>query len=167
MKQRRIIFLAIDGVLNDNTWDEVKDRAWIQPEFASRLQKILTTTNAQVVLISQRRQPLQAGKINVAGFGLLFRSHGICPNMAGFVPFSVNRCDKTALIKDWLRNNIWSNYVVLDSGDLKINNQIITKDGLTDQNVEDTISILLGDKEIVVNKEETLDTDNMVDIGER
>jgi len=143
---RRIIFLDIDGTLNDNTWKKDDFAPWILIQCAKNLNHIIQRTEAQVVLTSQRRIMLHSGRISLSGLQVLFKSHGITASLAGYLPYTENWEDKNFLIKDWLRINRWNRFVVLDDVKMNIENQVLLDGtiGLTEDNAQEAIEILNG-----------------------
>jgi hypothetical protein len=149
MKNRKIVFLSIDGILNDYSWKEGDHIPWIMDEYVEHFNHIVKATEPQIVLSSQRRRAIHYGNIDQSGFRVLLKSHGIKIPLAGYLPFTENWSDKTFLIQQWLRRNNWERYVVLDKLNLQIDNQIIPENpGLTAENAKDAIDVLLGLKDI-------------------
>lgn len=147
MSYRKVLFLEIDGILNDNSWQHDDTAPWVLKKPASHLNYILQKTDAKIILISQRRAALHSGRITLSGFQVLLKSHGIKANLAGYLNYSDNWEDKRFLIKDWLRVNTWKTYVVLDSTNMECDNQVFPnpKIGLSYDNAVETISILNGE----------------------
>ncbi len=55
----RVLFLDVDGVLNRTGYRPVESlglRSWIEPELAERLSRLLRTSEAEIVLISDWRR---------------------------------------------------------------------------------------------------------------
>lgn len=146
MKLRLIIFLGIDGTLNDNTWKDDPNAPWITPGPAQALNYILQQTGAQIILTSQRRHALYSGRITLSGFQILLKSHGIAGNVAGYIPYTDNWEDKKFLIKEWLRVNHCSRYVILDDVNMQNDNQVMPEPtiGLTMDNAQDAVAMLQG-----------------------
>lgn len=140
----KICFLDIDGTLNDNGWQNDEFEPWITHTCAKNFSKIIQATGAKVVLISQRRAALHGGRISLAGFQLLLRSHGIKCHVIDFVPYDKDCQQKRWLVTEWLNNNECDRYVILDDMHLSLSYQVKPDGnvGLTEQDVEKAISIL-------------------------
>lgn len=72
-----LIFLDIDGVLNDTRHAPGVGLSPIRADRVERLNRILAATGAKVVLISGWRWIIHAGDMTVVGFDWLLRSHGM------------------------------------------------------------------------------------------
>ena len=169
MNIRRVIFLDIDGTLNDNSWKEEPDTPWILQPCAKALDYIINETGAQLILTSQRRHAIHTGRISMSGFQVLLKSHGIKGNLAGHLPYTDNWEDKRFLIKDWLRINNWNRYCVIDDVDMHVGNQVFPKSdtGLTIEDTEEAIGILNGEiDKLPVKIKEELNDSCTVDLNE-
>ena len=147
MQYRKVIFLDIDGTLNDNSWRQDDSAPWILREPAAALHHIVQETGAQIILSSQRRANLHTGRISLSGFQVLLKSHGCKANVAGYLTYTDNWADKKFLIRDWLRVNTWKHFAIIDDVDMECPNQVFTdpKTGLTFENALEAIQILNGD----------------------
>jgi len=169
MNIRRVIFLDIDGTLNDNSWKEDPDAPWILPSCAKVLDHIISETGAQLILTSQRRQAVHTGRISMSGFQVLLKSHGIRGNLAGHLPYTDDWEDKRFLIKDWLRINNWNRFCVLDDVDMHSGNQVFpnSETGLIMDDAEEAIGILNGEiDKLPKNIKQELDDTDCVDLSE-
>ena len=164
----KILFLDIDGVLNAHEpYDSVIGGNRIYHDKAMRLNRVLLTTDAKLVLSSAWRYQIINGWSDLNGFAWLLRSHGIIGDrlishtaadtmhdgtwdgVAGTWPIYNERGKQ---ITDWLECHPESRdcrYVVLDDLDLGISEaghpfvQTDGKIGLTDQDTERLIGLLV------------------------
>ncbi len=105
-KQMNIVFLDIDGVLNDweRSWREVPD---YNPEFVpccvKAFNKIIRATEAKIVLSSSWRYGIHRGDFSLRGFGRMLRSHSVRGELIGATRPS--ECDEPRWreIADWLK----------------------------------------------------------------
>lgn len=75
-----VIFLDIDGVLNDfeRSWGEVPDyNPEILPHCVHNLNSIIRATEAKLVLSSAWRNLIINGHMSIYGFQTLLRTHGV------------------------------------------------------------------------------------------
>jgi hypothetical protein len=137
----RLIFLDIDGVLNTHEplCPEVMCGRLHQDKVI-RLNHILRTTGASIVLSSAWRYLVHRGEMNIAGMDWLLRSHGVMSgrllgitrtdsmredlNFKGCEPWPVHH-ERGQQISDWLNTeDPWiteaASYVVIDDLDLGI-----------------------------------------------
>jgi len=75
-----ILFLDIDGVLNDHEFDEDAKSSTISRECADRLNRILEATKAMIVLSSAWRYMVLKNAMTLTGFEYLLRTHWIVAN---------------------------------------------------------------------------------------
>ena len=73
----RVIFLDIDGVLNQCDWQEGNGCPAIHPECVKQLNKLLEATRAKIVVISNWRHQLNRGDMTPEGFAFMLRTHGV------------------------------------------------------------------------------------------
>lgn len=162
----KIIFLDIDGVLNQNNgkyaYNDECGSTGIDPNCVNRLNKILKKTRAKIVIISAWRYMIIRGAMEIKGFSYLLQTHGLLKNrifdyIAKDLTNSSDDMSRGLLISQWVEkykskklNKIHrlTHYVVIDDKDLGISAQghpfIQTNPitGLTDENVEEAINIL-------------------------
>jgi hypothetical protein len=165
MSERPIVFLDIDGVLNDHRDDPVARSGWIHRDKAARLNRILQAADARVVVTSAWRYFIHRGEMDLAGFEWLLRSHGVMPGRLRGVtradtmvrvesgrnperrPLSDERGEQ---IREWLAINTAAGppYVVIDDMDSGIVAaghpfvRTIGSIGLTDDDADRAIAIL-------------------------
>lgn len=77
MELIKVIFLDIDGVLNDHYWNDESMCGQIDPDKVQRLNTILRETGAFICLSSAWRYILHRGEANLMGMEWLLRSHGV------------------------------------------------------------------------------------------
>ena len=73
----RVIFLDIDGVLNQCDWKEGDPRPATCPSCVRQLNRVLKETGASVVLVSNWRHLVNRGDITPKGFEFLLHTHGV------------------------------------------------------------------------------------------
>lgn len=140
----KVIFLDIDGVLNDHT---ILDSGCcgIDREKASFLNYIIRKTGARLIITSAWRYMVLCDAMTAHGFSYLLRTHGIDATIDGFTTLDESICTREAQIKEYLRNAInIDKYVIIDDLNLDIDNfvKIDGNIGLTLNDVEKAISIL-------------------------
>lgn len=136
-----LIFLDIDGVLN--THEPLEEGVMcgkLHDKKVERLNTIIDSTGAKIVLSSAWRYLVHRGEMNLAGLGWLLRSHGIRDVLIGVTrPDTMERgtwdgsthwtpCnnERGQQISDWIKdhNNLEADlierYVVIDDLDLGI-----------------------------------------------
>ena len=131
-----ILFLDIDGVLNDGTWLTDAKSFHIKPQCVKPFNRIIKEIHPDIVLTSAWRYMILAGTMTTQGFQFLLRSHGVsCDiHIIGITPQSefcrhckhVNvrgaaDCEKCGealkrgqQITSWLHGKIRRNYLVID-----------------------------------------------------
>lgn len=164
-----LLFLDIDGVLNAHEWDPEVLCGQIHRDKVQRLNHVLRTTGAMVVMSSAWRYIVHRGEANLAGMDWLLRSHGMLAGRligitrpdtmregTGYdgVPMSWPVTDERGQqISDWLIENGGSRrrYVAIDDLDLGITaagHSLVQTDeriGLTDADAERAVAILRGE----------------------
>lgn len=146
-----VIFLDIDGVLNDHTIHPRILYCTIEKAIALRLDRILVETDASIVLTSAWRYLVHDGSMRLDGLRYLLNSHWI----DGDRLIGITRPDRSASLTDrgqqiteWLAEHGSRPYIVIDDMDLEItacgHPLVLTdgRNGLSDQDVEQAIGIL-------------------------
>lgn len=77
---KRILFLDIDGVLNDHIIDSVAKSATILPRCVKALNRVIDATDCRVVLVSAWRYMVLMDAMTVRGMEYLLRTHGLWVN---------------------------------------------------------------------------------------
>lgn len=72
-----LIFLDIDGVLNDHSFDDLAKSCRIVPSNVVHLNRIIVETGAKIVLSSAWRYLLNRDEMTLQGLDWLLRSHGV------------------------------------------------------------------------------------------
>lgn len=80
----KVVFLDIDGVLNDNDYQRGKPQ--IMPQFVEAFNQIIRRTGAKIVLSSSWRMGIYEGLYTVRGFAALLESHGVEGALIGCTP---------------------------------------------------------------------------------
>jgi hypothetical protein len=131
----KVVFLDIDGVLNKNVFDEPSGTCGIDPENIAALNHIVESTRAALVLSSSWRHHVHNMNVNLMGFGLMLRTHGLDlrahfvgmtepdhvtpprPTRKGEGDWDLGRRPKQ--IHAWLNHHYWvKDYVILDDLDM-------------------------------------------------
>jgi hypothetical protein len=73
----RILFLDIDGVLNDHRYHPDAESCTLLPACVDQLNRVVHATGAGVVVSSAWRYMVHGGAMALDGFGYLLRSHGV------------------------------------------------------------------------------------------
>lgn len=76
----RVLFLDIDGVLNDHTWLPEVLCGQIHGDCVYELNRVLRATDARLVLSSAWRYLFYRGEMTLQGLEWLLRSHGVLAN---------------------------------------------------------------------------------------
>lgn len=147
---KQVIYLDIDGVLNDHT-PTASGYCTIDARNVAHFNAILDALpNAKIVISSAWRYLMLMEQMTIQGFENMLLSFGICcrDRLIGFTPKDGD-C-RAALITKHAKENGYENYVVLDDMDLPHPQLIRTepKVGLTDRHVNIVVgALILGDKE--------------------
>lgn len=169
--QRPIIFLDIDGVLNDGTYCGYSDSCAIQKDKVFWLNTLLQFTEAQIVISSAWRYLVHNGYMTLKGFDAMMRTHGLQKDRV----IDVTRIDtpvpsyrrkdgkirsnleneRGPQIRDWLNlHPEVTRFVAIDDHDAGITSSGVplvrteTKIGLTPDNVEQAAFTLVDEKYI-------------------
>lgn len=78
MDQRPIIFLDVDGVLNNHTYNEEVESCQIDQDPVRHLNEILRRSKCKIVLCSAWRYMVLESAMTLTGMEYLLRTHGIC-----------------------------------------------------------------------------------------
>lgn len=151
-----IIFLDIDGVLNNNEFllaqskagivlvnDEFDLGSQIDPTMVARLNSLIEQTGAMVVLSSSWRVMAGLGKTS-----MILRSKGFKHRFVGETPYMRGSYPRGTEIQAWLTTNRMgaSRFVVLDddrdAGEGHPHRFVLIKDGLCDDDVQSAVRIL-------------------------
>lgn len=121
MKNSVILFLDIDGVLNDHKLNSA-GVCGIKPECVEQLNRILKETGCCVVLSSAWRYLIHASSMTLGGFVSMMRTHGadVLHRIIDITRPDVNlsdRFERGKQIGDWLRGRDVERYVVVDDDD--------------------------------------------------
>lgn len=71
-----VLFLDLDGVLNDHTFNQESQSCTILPECAQRLNAIIQQTNCRLVISSAWRY-MVPDSMTLSGFEYLLQTHGV------------------------------------------------------------------------------------------
>lgn len=159
----KVIFLDIDGVLNDHWWDDNAQSTTIKDYCIKNLNRIIRKTDAKIVLSSAWRYMILNGAITFKGFEYLLRTHGLLSSaqiigttISDEETIGYDQQDKSQFvrpeqIKDFLsKHPEIENYVILDDMSLGLENHIKTDGqvGLTEEKADLAIKILLEQNDL-------------------
>ena len=142
-----LIFLDVDGVLNNHRWDREASSTLIDFDKIKLLNQILIRTESHVVLSSAWRYIIHRGEANLTGLDWLLRSHGLmaqrlvgytskdtlCPHWDGHTHnYWPVRNERGYQIQKWMNANcdVDPNYLVIDNGGFDNETKIWTDLGL-------------------------------------
>ncbi|HEY0708182.1 MAG TPA: HAD domain-containing protein [Polyangia bacterium] len=148
----KIIFLDIDGVLNDRSRDPAAESSSFDRAAVARLNRVLATTGAKLVLSSSWRYVILDGTMTLGGFDFLLRTHGMAQeSLIGVTCEDEVVPGRAAQIRRWLDQHgpcgVWA---AVDDHDLALGEdawrQVRTQWelGLTDADADRLIEILGG-----------------------
>lgn len=155
----KIIFLDIDGCMNDHTYNKAAASTTILPRCVEQLNYILDETDGNIVLISAWRYMILKEAMTLRGFEYLLRTHVMhcVGRLIGYTNFDIDvkNPERAEQIKKWMNKNNFqpaiNNYVILDDfnfyrGSILENNFIWIegKIGLTKEDADSAIAILNG-----------------------
>jgi hypothetical protein len=152
----KIVFLDIDGVLNDSRFNAAAESSSLLRPAVERLNQILRASGAKLVLSSSWRYLILERAMTVEGFEYLLRTHGLDKGcLIGHTgPDAADEGDhvsgRAAQIRAWLAasNHNVTAWVALDDGVLDLGDdrwrQVKTDGtvGLTDDDARAAIAIL-------------------------
>jgi hypothetical protein len=159
---RRLIFLDIDGTLNTHNWMEWSGSNDIDRECVLRLNRVLESTGAGIVVSSAWRYMVAGGAMTCEGFHYMLRTHGLTrrSRIVGITGPDDDLTDpdeRGRQVADWLATRRETGlvpadvrYVVLDDGDFGITKHghpfvhVDGRRGLTDADADRAVAILLG-----------------------
>lgn len=156
---RSILFLDIDGVLNDHTWHQPADSYTFDKPCVERLNRIIKETNCQVVISSAWRYMVHRKAMTLTGFSLMMRTHGVTKDIELIGITHMDEPSQRLIqpattrgmqIKNWMDEfGVGRSYCVVDDLDLDITKfhadrfiQINGDIGMTDEDADKIIEIL-------------------------
>jgi len=154
LPKKPLIFMDIDGCLNNHNTHPIIKCNTIEPLLAQRFNQILWRTNANFVVSSAWRYMVLGGGMTLDGFRYMLQSHWIDANrIIGITRKDVSSetMDRGAQITEWLSANASrfnGKYLVIDDMDLGISAaklnflHIDGTVGLTASDVEKAVSQL-------------------------
>ncbi len=117
---RKILFLDVDGVLNDHAFDIDAQSCTIDQSCVAALNRVLKVTSCDIVISSAWRYMILGGAMSAKGFEYLLRTHGVhCvdkvvgytrPDAKIYKPGDViDQAERGKEILDWLNVFDWFN----------------------------------------------------------
>jgi hypothetical protein len=153
MYKQKIIFLDIDGVLNNHTAKNIYDKNSILPQCIESLNNILISTFAQIIIISNWSQQLTLSQLQkmLSERGLLTNSivGAIEPTEITQNGLTYSTIEKDKFIKKYIEENQLDSYLIIDdnlNSELLDNSRVIkpsTHVGLNQEHVKTAVKILL------------------------
>lgn len=154
----KILFLDVDGVLNNHAKQPGSVYCGIDPACMGRLSRVLAATGARLVISSAWRYMILNGAMTLDGFKYLLYTHGLVDNteggdvVIGHTEGDVNpgsRTDRAELCRGWLAMNPGATtFAAVDDLDLGYADlgipfvQTDGKIGLTDADADRLIELL-------------------------
>lgn len=147
----KILFLDIDGVLNDHDFSDVSKSCSIKKSCVEQLNRIIITTQPSVVLSTAWRYMILGKAITTKGFEYMLRTHGVTSeiNIIDITPSDEEIRTRGEQISAWLSiHPEIKKYAILD--DMEIsghdNNFVLVDgiNGLTQIESDKVIEILNG-----------------------
>lgn len=165
----KVLFLDVDGVLNDHTWLPEVLCGQIHGDCVFELNRVLRATDARIVVSSAWRYLIYRGEMSLQGLEWLLRSHGVLagrlvgitrPDTMVRGPYSGKPCEwpltdeRGQQIADWLKGRRAedvpvSRYAVvddLDPGITACGHPLVRTDGrrgLTPADADRLVELLL------------------------
>lgn len=170
----KIIFMDIDGVLNNHDYNPRSQSSTIQVAPCERMSHVIETTGAKVVLISAWRYMIAGGACTTKGFEYWLRTSGMTAKIdiigitesdevctacghrnEKYLP-ACDSCKNQVLraeqVLSWIaKNNFTGKYVVIDDGDFGFSErkmpfiQPAPQVGITDAEAAKAIEILMAE----------------------
>lgn len=153
-----IIFLDIDGVLNDHTADPIAESATLLPRCVEQLNRIIDATDCRIVLVSAWRYMVSNAAITLHGFEYLLRTHLIHAKgrligmtRSDWESSGIQSSERGRQVQEWLDQHHASGigrYVAIDDLDLGYSEfgiPLVDTDGrvgLTEVEADKVIAIL-------------------------
>lgn len=148
----KIIFLDIDGVLNNHS-RYGNGSCGINGIMMARLNVLLEDPNVRIVLSGAWRYMIIGGAMTIKGFNLMMMTHGLSAQVIIDLTIADEMIikDRADQIKCWLaaHNNYGiTHYVVLDDLDLKVDNfvKVDGNVGLSPANINRALELLRNDR---------------------
>jgi hypothetical protein len=146
----KLVFLDIDGVLNDNAVCATAESSSLNPAAVARLNQVLRATGAKLVLSSSWRYLILDGSMSLQGFEYLLRTHGLDKDcLLGHTDADEACPGRAAQILRWLgQHGSGASWAVLDDDVLDLGGQswrhVQTQRGvgLTDADAARVLAIL-------------------------
>jgi len=156
----KVVFLDLDGVVNDNRYNPETAAFTLLPGCVERLGRIIARTDAKVVLSSSWRYLVYEGLMSLSEFEQLLDQHG-APGIQiiGLSPTDEQVRGRGNQIQAWLDANASGlaveSYVVLDDMDAADEfdphqHPLVCTDGnvgLTDKDADAAVAALLGNRQ--------------------
>ncbi len=147
MNKMKLLFLDIDGVLNNHTYNEIAKSNTLDKKYVENLNKIIHETDCHIVLSSAWRYMILHNEITMEGFEYLLRTHGVTSKVK---VFSITCADEVVPLRHeqiqhflYLFDNV--KFAILDDLDMSIefpHNFVLVNDGLTEEQANKVIKIL-------------------------
>lgn len=121
----KVLFLDIDGVLNDHA-KHANGYCGTKPECVAEMNRVLAATGCKIVISSAWRYMVLCGSMTLNGLEQLLLTHGLACNgrLIGFTRRDVSAevSDRGAQIREWLmlHGSDVERYAVVDDLDLGI-----------------------------------------------
>lgn len=148
VKPRRVLFLDIDGVLNDHNYDAACQSSRILPRCVVELNVILEAVDCHLVISSAWRYMILNGEMTERGFEYMLRTHGVrCVDRVVGTTCKDSQLEdaneRSSQILGYVNSHEVRQYVALDDLDLRGINLVRTKGdvGLTPEDANRAIAM--------------------------
>jgi hypothetical protein len=88
-----ILFLDVDGVLNDHSRHPVNGYCGIIPRCMEELNRVVARTECRIILVSAWRYMILTGSMTLGGFFNMMRTHGMTATTNPFIDFAPKDVD--------------------------------------------------------------------------
>lgn len=106
---KKILFLDIDHVLNDGSFNTVSQSFTLKKDCVTRFNRIIHATKPLCVISSAWRYCILSGAMTLEGFKIMMRTHGITDalNLIGYCGLDLeeNLSARGLVIDRWLKSN--------------------------------------------------------------
>jgi hypothetical protein len=149
----KVIFLDIDGVLNDHTYDNMAESNTLKKKCVDNFNHLLLQTDAKIVISSAWRYLILGKHMSLLGFEAMLRTHGVAcqGRLIGTTLPDETVYSRENQIREFLeslRERGKIKYAVIDDLPLELSSDVFVRTdgnvGLTMNDVEKIVKILHG-----------------------
>lgn len=146
----RLIFLDIDGVLNDHNFDDDSKSSSFDRECVRCFNAIIAATNPHIVISSAWRYMVHKQAMTIQGFEYLLRTHGlhVVDRVIGCTPLDEEIPEREHQILKWVHGHKPASWCVLDDLELCFGEHqgrfVKIANGLIEPDIERAVAALGG-----------------------